>query len=106
MAKTFLRTKNVGSPWESFSIVSGNELQIRRTRCSCFKLMIASITAPDDLLNQPSRRQLDLQRLCAAPDRELMFRWLLERFVQHRQRQLRRRPLIDCQKYVACLKTG
>src|SRR4030095_3762024 len=36
MAKTFFRTKKVGSPCDSFSIVSGSAKQIRRTRSICF----------------------------------------------------------------------
>lgn len=35
MPKTFLRTKKVGSPCESLSIVSGMAAQIRRTRSIC-----------------------------------------------------------------------
>ena len=35
MAKTFLRTKNVGSPCESFSVASGMAVQILRTRRRC-----------------------------------------------------------------------
>src|SRR6266403_600360 len=35
MAKTFLRTKNVGSPCDSFSLHSGIAAQIRRTRRKC-----------------------------------------------------------------------
>src|SRR6266576_7204760 len=35
MAKTFLRTKNVGSPCDSFSLHSGIAMQIRRTRRRC-----------------------------------------------------------------------
>src|SRR5947207_6699724 len=36
MPNTFLRTKKVGSPCESISIVSGNARQIRRTLSRCF----------------------------------------------------------------------
>src|SRR6266699_4346230 len=36
MANTFLRTKKVGSPCESFSMVSGKARQIRRTLSRCF----------------------------------------------------------------------
>jgi len=35
MANTRFFTKNVGSPWEIFSITSGNSRQILRTRLSC-----------------------------------------------------------------------
>ncbi len=35
MVKTFLLTKKVGSPWESFSVTAGREAQILRTRLRC-----------------------------------------------------------------------
>src|SRR2546428_947003 len=39
MVNTFLATKNVGSPWDSRSLVSGRARHILRTRSSCRSLI-------------------------------------------------------------------
>src|SRR4030095_14344798 len=59
MVKTFLPTKNVGSPCDSFSVQPGIALQIRRTRrrwSSAVSALCSFATGPGLLLSRENRR--------------------------------------------------
>src|SRR5882724_11837226 len=68
MANTFLRTKKVGSPCESFSVTSGIALQMRRTRWRWSSV----ISAPNRVTGDPH-----------AGDRSCVANVLQRIFVQH-----------------------